>query len=99
MDKLTVTAALRSQFFSQTQFQESILARAASIGLLEVDVRQQACQVGFMLKSAVWSPAPTHSKETTPQRVSKLVSPDVKYQPPLPKYNLWFLERQKQDFF
>lgn len=38
----------------------------------------------------------THSKETVPQWVSKLVSSDVKVQPPLPKHNLWFLERQEK---
>lgn len=39
------------------EFPESILAETASIGPLEVDVRQQACQDGFKLMSAVWSPA------------------------------------------
>lgn len=38
------------------EFQEIVLAEAASIGPLQVDVRQQACQDGFTLISAVWSP-------------------------------------------
>lgn len=41
----------------------------------------------------------THCNETMPQPVSKSVSSDVKVQPPLPKHNLWFSERQTQDFF
>lgn len=49
MDKFTATALFWSQFFSQTQFQESTLEKAASTGLLEVDVRQQACQDDFVL--------------------------------------------------
>ncbi len=35
------------------EFPESILAEAASIGPLKVDVRQHACQDGLMLMSAV----------------------------------------------
>ena len=70
-------------------------------GPLEIDVRQQACrQDGFTLMSALGSPVTAHySLQRDNATMSKLVSSDVKVQPPLPKHNLRFSEGEKEVCF
>lgn len=61
---------------------------------LEADMRQQLSSCLQAYVSSFISHLPLTPKQTTHQPVSKLVNSNVKVRP-LPKYNLWFVGRQK----